>query len=136
MIRNKSAGGIVLNKENKIIIVNNKGKSWTYPKGHIEEGETALEAAKREIYEETGVKTLKLIKSLNSYERVKFKRKNNSFYSKIKEIFMFVFETDQDDLVPFDSSNPLALWVPKEDVIDLLTYKEDKSFFLDNLDKF
>lgn len=47
MIRDKSAGGIVLNAQNEIVLVNNKGKSWKYPKGHIESGENTLKAAKR-----------------------------------------------------------------------------------------
>ena len=31
-------------------------QKWSFPKGHIEEGETPLECAKREFYEETHVK--------------------------------------------------------------------------------
>ena len=46
----KSAAGIVLNVDKKILIVNQNYDSWSLPKGHIDSGETALEAAKREIY--------------------------------------------------------------------------------------
>ncbi len=42
----------------KILLVqvkNLKGETvWTFPKGHLEEGETAQEAAVREVWEETG----------------------------------------------------------------------------------
>ena len=40
---------------------NKKRKGWEIPGGHIEEGETWEEAAKREMYEETGATKIKLI---------------------------------------------------------------------------
>ena len=48
-------GGVVLNINNQILIVNQNHDSWSLPKGHIDDGETKLEAAIREIYEETGI---------------------------------------------------------------------------------
>ena len=57
--REFSAGGVVL-REGKVLLVeveNLKGEIvWTFPKGHLEEGESALEAALREVEEETGWK--------------------------------------------------------------------------------
>ena len=55
----KSCGGIIFyrTKQNvKILLVkNNNGRYWSFPKGHIEEGETEQETAIREIKEETGL---------------------------------------------------------------------------------
>lgn len=62
MKRTKSAGGVVLNKNEEILVVNQNGNSWSLPKGHIDEGEEVLEAAVREIYEESGISKLKFIK--------------------------------------------------------------------------
>ena len=57
--REFSAGGIVL-REGKILLVeveNLKGEIvWTFPKGHLEKGESSLDAALREVEEETGWK--------------------------------------------------------------------------------
>lgn len=55
-----SAGGVVLNKDHQVLIIktkNLKGDTvYTFPKGHIEPGETTRTAAIREVEEETGVK--------------------------------------------------------------------------------
>lgn len=54
-----SCGGVVLDGKKVLIIQvkNMKGKKiWTFPKGHIEAGETPRQAALREVLEETGYK--------------------------------------------------------------------------------
>lgn len=43
-----------------VFAYNKKRKGWEIPGGHIEEGETWQEAAKREMYEETGAKKIEL----------------------------------------------------------------------------
>ena len=68
----KSAGGVVINKNGDILIVNQHGDSWSLPKGHVEMGEDILEAAEREIYEESGIKHLSLLKELGHYQRYRF----------------------------------------------------------------
>jgi 8-oxo-dGTP diphosphatase len=43
--------------EDKWIFCKHKGRTtWEHPGGHINDGETPIEAAKRELYEETGAK--------------------------------------------------------------------------------
>ena len=50
-----SAGGILLNKENKIFLIRKISQNeWTLPKGTVEESEDILKAAIREVKEETG----------------------------------------------------------------------------------
>ena len=59
-------GIILLNNQNKVFvgkrIDNKKSNSWQMPQGGIDKNENFLQAAKRELEEETGVKTIKLIK--------------------------------------------------------------------------
>lgn len=54
-----SCGGVIL-ENNKVLLVQVKSmkgrKIWTFPKGHIEQGETPRQAALREVLEETGYK--------------------------------------------------------------------------------
>ena len=66
------AGGIILNDNNEVLLVATpKRDIWSYPKGHMEEGETKDIAAKREILEETGydVKILKQLSDITYINR-------------------------------------------------------------------
>lgn len=135
MKKTNSAGGVVLNKKGKVLLVSQHGTSWSLPKGHIEKNEDTLEAAQREIYEESGIKNLKLVKYLGSYKRYKMNKDNMDDKSELKTISMFLFKAIQKNLKPVDPHNPEARWVDKKEVANLLSHKKDKEFFLRILKK-
>jgi 8-oxo-dGTP pyrophosphatase MutT (NUDIX family) len=55
-----SAGGILFDERGRIVLVRQRDRKgrwrWTLPKGRIDPGETAEEAALREVYEESGMR--------------------------------------------------------------------------------
>lgn len=65
IVREPTAGGIVFRhgKDNQveILLIQDAKDRWTIPKGHIEEGETAQQTAKREIGEEAGLKSVEVL---------------------------------------------------------------------------
>ena len=64
-----SAGGVVYNPAlKKILLIKDFADKWALPKGWIEKGETAEQAAVREVQEETGVKNLKILAPLGEVE--------------------------------------------------------------------
>lgn len=126
-----SAGGVVLNVHGQILVVNQKHNSWSLPKGHIDLGETVVEAAKREIYEESGLRDLVMLRELGTYQRFKIgKGGAEEDQSEWKTITFFLFSTSEQNLAPVDPENPEARWVDKEEVTSLLTHPKDKEFFL------
>lgn len=132
----ESAGGVVLNPKGKVLIVNQNQNSWSLPKGHIDPGESALEAAVREIYEESGVKALKLVKKLGTYERSRIGKDGaGSDPTQIKRLTFFLFTTEQTRLSPVDPQNPEARWVDRSEVCKYLTHPKDKEFFLGILEQ-
>jgi 8-oxo-dGTP pyrophosphatase MutT (NUDIX family) len=129
MIRTESAGGVVLNGAGQVLVVNQKGTSWSLPKGHVEEGEDALSAARREIYEETGVTQLEYEGECGTYTRYRIGADGGEDESELKTIRMFLFRTKQSVLFPVDGDNPEARWVDKHQVSSFLTHPKDRQFF-------
>ncbi len=130
MRRTQSAGGVVLNPKGLVLVVNQNNNSWSLPKGHLDSGEDALTAARREIYEESGISVLKFVKALGVYERYRIGRDGGDDCSELKTIEMFLFETNEETLKPIDPDNPEARWVSPREVAGILTHAKDKDFFL------
>jgi 8-oxo-dGTP pyrophosphatase MutT (NUDIX family) len=129
MRKTRSAGGVVTNDEGEVLVVSQHGTSWSLPKGHIDPGEDALRAARREIYEESGIRDLELVRELGTYERHKIGVDGGDDRSERKAITMFLFRTKEKSLRPVDPDNPEARWVEKAMVALLLTHEKDKEFF-------
>ena len=106
----KSAGGVVLNSEGEVLVVNQNGNSWSLPKGHIDAGEDAVTAARREIYEESGITELEQLGELGTYERYRIGKGGvGEDISEIKSILFFCFAQNKPSL-----SRPM-LQIPKPD---------------------
>ena len=63
-------GIVLLNHKNDIFVgkrIDNPKNSWQMPQGGVDQNEDFLQAAKRELAEETGIKSVKLIKELDGW---------------------------------------------------------------------
>jgi len=63
-------GIVLLNYKNNIFIgkrIDNTKNSWQMPQGGVDKNENLFEAAKRELAEETSVKSIELIKELDKW---------------------------------------------------------------------
>ena len=63
-------GIVLLNHQNKVFVgkrIDNPQNFWQMPQGGVDENEDFLQAAKRELKEETGIKSVKLIKEIDDW---------------------------------------------------------------------
>mgnify|MGYP001181661785 CR=1 FL=1 len=66
----RGVGIVLLNYENKVFVgkrIDNPKNSWQMPQGGVDQNENFFQAAKRELEEETSIKSVKIIKELNGW---------------------------------------------------------------------
>lgn len=123
MKREKSCGAIVFylkeNKEQVLLIKHSNSGHWSFPKGHVEAGETEVETAVREIFEETGVKA-KL--DTRFREVVTYSPKKDV----IKDVIYFFGTSDSYETVKQESEVAEIMWVDISKVLKSVSYRNDK----------
>ncbi len=119
-----SAGGIVEDAGRLLMVKvrNLEGKElWTFPKGHIEKGETAKEAAVREVEEETGY----LCEILKPFDRVQYYFQRDGEITK-KTVTWFLMKPIK-KVGALDTEEILETeWVSIEEAENRTVYKSDK----------
>jgi len=66
----KGVGVVVLNKKNKVLIakrIDNQKNFWQMPQGGVNKNENYIDAALRELEEETSIKSVSIIKEIDDY---------------------------------------------------------------------
>ena len=134
-------GLIIANSKGKLLLCKRKGmNSWQFPQGGIDYAENPLSAAKRELFEEVGIKpsSTKLIASLDEWLKYdvpkKSRRKrflNKKFKGQKQKWFLFrlikedqiSFENDPDN--EFDDYKWVSYWYPLSVII---SFKENVYF--------
>jgi len=124
----KSAGAVIFRKENKKIyylLLHYQWGHWDFPKGHIEKGEDALEAARREVFEETGLKDITFIKGFQEVNKYFFKFKGKTIF---KSVVFYLAETQTKEVkISFEHIG--FKWLPFKEALNQLTFKNAKEIF-------
>jgi len=120
----KSAGAVIFRRENNKIyylLLHYPGAShraerdyWDFPKGHIEKGEKIEETVKREVFEETGLKEIKILPGFKETIKYYFKFQGKKV---LKFVTFFLAETKEKDIQIS----------PEHIGYDWLTYEEARS---------
>lgn len=122
-----SSGAILFTNENgqrKYVLVMEANGSYSFPKGHLEQNETHIEAAIREIKEETGVDAA-LIPGIK--RTIKYKVPNGNY----KEVVYYVAKYENQELNPTEKDILLAKKYDLETAKSLLKFEQLKDILVE-----
>lgn len=124
MIHEKSCGAIVYRKfhgNTEILLIKhiNSGH-WSFPKGHVESGETEIETAKREIMEETAID---VIIDPTFRETVMYSPKKDT----VKVVVYFLAKAKNVDYFPQAGEISEVRWVDISYASHVLSYENDRT---------
>lgn len=129
MHRARTAGGIVLGDHGTIAMVR-RSDAWLFPKGHVDEGESDEEAARREIYEETGLSDLEYLDDLGTYERYRIAKDGTDDPDYLKEIHMFLFAAPAHAALAPAHEVKEARWVSLSRIAEEIGHPKDRAWFV------
>ncbi len=120
-----SAGGLVLDDTRQAAVIgrlDRRGRLlWSLPKGHIEHGETAEQAAMREVAEETGILT-RVQAPLGTIDYW-FLAEDRRVH---KTVHHFLLRAVGGELSDADIEVTEVAWVPLEELGGLLAYADER----------
>ena len=136
-------GIILLNSENKVFVgkrIDNAKNFWQMPQGGVEKNEKYFDAAKRELEEETGIRSIKLIKEIDEW--LEYNLPQNLLgkiwkgkYKGQKQRWFIMKFTGKNNEINIKTKNPEFIkwkWIELESITDVVVsfkldvYKEIK----------
>ncbi len=124
-----SAGGVIYRTEQKgtevCLILTPGRKMWQLPKGIIEEGEQAEEAATREVAEETGLRG-KLLQPLEQTEYWYVWDYGQGRERVHKRVHFFLFRYISGSTADHDHESEEARWFPLAEARTRITHENER----------
>jgi len=123
--REKSCGALVYRRLKEkgrlqfLLIRHRSGGHWSFPKGHVELGESEIQTALREVREETGLQ-IQLLKGFRHC--VEYYPKPNIR----KQVIYFLGNTQDETIIPQEEEVNEACWLDWEEAYQRVTFENDR----------
>jgi len=108
------------------LIQHTRSRYWGFPKGHGEVGESAEQAAIRELKEETNLEVVRYLQEEPLEEQYSFRADGRQVF---KKVFYYVAEVDGQVILQKDEVQN-GIWVPFSDALDKVTHVEGKTILV------
>ena len=106
----------------KFLLLYRRGNYWNFPKGHFEPGERSIDAALRELGEETGIKKseIRIVPNFRAYERFYFRVGNQGIYD---TVILFLAETHKAEITIRPREHSGFAWFLYHDAVNVIGKK-------------
>ncbi len=118
----KSCGCIVIDGRNVLLVKQTKGH-WSFPKGHMEEGESEIQTAVREVKEETNVDAI-------PDETRRYVEEYLMDNGNMKQVIYFVSKQASSNIKAQESEIAEIAWLPFEKALETITYDNTRELLL------
>ena len=124
-------GVVILNNKNEIFVGKRKDNpvnKWQMPQGGVDEGESYLSAMRRELFEETSIKNIKILKEIDGFFEYELPKEligiiwKGKFRGQKQKWFITKF-IGEDDEINLKTKNPEFIawkWVMPDELPDLI----------------
>lgn len=106
----------------KLLLIQHHAGHWGFPKGHAESGEDPLQAATRELFEETGLTISELVTADPLNETYFFTFHGNKIVKTVDYYVAIV----KGKVVLQEAEIKASKWVNAEEAVELITFPQAK----------
>ena len=142
-------GVIILNDDNKVFVGKRKDNpvnKWQMPQGGVDKGESYLSAMRRELYEETSIKSIKILKEIDGFFEYELPKKlvgiiwKGKFRGQKQKWFIAKFVGEEKE-IDLKTKNPEFIdwkWIFPEQLPEVIVDFKREMYLkiLDNIKKF
>ncbi len=128
MNREKSCGAVVFTREDgeiRYVLVEQRSGQFSFPKGHVEAGESEEQTAYREIWEETGLRP-EILPGFRDGETYEIRKKPGT----IKDVVYFIAEYSGQDFCPSETDAVAVGLFSYEDALEKLPTESRKNILI------
>jgi 8-oxo-dGTP pyrophosphatase MutT (NUDIX family) len=123
----RSSGAVIFSTDKnagaEFLLLHHTSGHWDFPKGNIEIGEDEMQAARREILEETGIRDINFLEGFRKKIEYRYKRGERIFH---KEVIFYLLRTNTRKII-LSNEHIAYVWNKYDSAIKKLTYKNTKN---------
>jgi bis(5'-nucleosidyl)-tetraphosphatase len=132
MIYERSSGAIMASikkdsNEEEFLLLHHTAGHWDFPKGNIEVGEDELGAARREIFEETGIQVVNFLEGFRKKIGYQYMRGETLIQ---KEVIFHIIRTDTRKII-LSNEHIGYVWENYDNAVKKLTYMNAKRLLME-----